>query len=217
MIRFYALPLSTYCTKVRIVLRIKGASFEELPPHDGHYSSDAYQRHMPPGTLPSIEVDGFKLFDSEAIVEYLEDIYPSPRMHSLDPEVRARQRAIAQFHNTRVEPAVRALFPLVKRRSAKDAQENLEELHAGFEQQLLKLKQVIAPDPFIGGSKPCLADCGFPATLRMGQDIFRFLGIQATLDSELVAWLEALEDHAIIGEEIGLNRRAIAKWLEGFS
>lgn len=217
MIRFYALPLSTYCTKVRIVLRIKGAPYEELPPHDGHYSSDAYQSHMPPGTLPSIEVDGFKLFDSEAIVEYLEDIYPSPGMRSPDPEVRARQRAIAQFHNTRVEPSVRALFPLVKSRSAKDVQEKLEGLHAGFEQQLLKLWQVIAPDPYIGGNKPCLADCGFPATLRMGQDIFRFLGIQTTLDSDMVTWLEALEGHAIIGEEVELNRRAIARWLEGFA
>ena len=54
MIRLYALPVSGYCTKVRIVLRIKDIPFEETPPLGGHYSSAAYQAHMPPGTMPSI-------------------------------------------------------------------------------------------------------------------------------------------------------------------
>ena len=215
MIRFNALPLSAYCTKVRIVLRIKRIPFEETPPPGGHYASAEYQTYMPPGTIPSVEHDGFKLFDSEAIVEYLEDVYPDPPMRAEDPRQRARQRAISQFHNTRVEPAVRVLFPLVKQGSEMPGEDGLGGLVDGFCRQLEKLEQIIDPAPYIGGAKPCLADCAFPATLRMGQDIFAHLGARVSLSPRLDAWLDALEDHAVIGDEVAANRAAIAGWLGG--
>ena len=138
MIRFYALPLSVYCTKVRIVLRIKRIPYQEILPPGGHYTSAAYQTYMPPGTIPSIEHDDFKLFDSEAIVEYLEDVYPNPPMRAEDSRQMARQRAISQFHNTRLEPAVRALFPWVKQGAEMAGEDRLSGLLDGFCQQLEK-------------------------------------------------------------------------------
>ncbi len=216
MIRLYALPLSAYCTKVRIVLRIKRIRYEEAPPPGGHYSSAEYQARMPPGTMPSIEHDGFKLFDSEAIVEYLEDVYPDPPMRAADPRQRARQRAISQFHNTRVEPAVRMLFPLVRQGPETPGEDRPGSLPDGFSRQLEKLEQIIEPAPYVGGAEPCLADCAFPATLRMGQDIFAHLGATISFGPRVDAWLDTLEGHAVIGDEVAANRAAIAGWLEGF-
>lgn len=214
MIRFYALPVSGYCTKVRIVLRIKGLAYTESPPIGGHYSSEAWQRAMPPGSIPALEHDGLKLFDSEAIVEYLEDICPTPAMRSADPALRARQRAIAQYHNTRLEPTVRALFPLVKSAAADTAA--LDNAAAAFHQALDKLLPVVEPDPFIGGETPCLADCGYPATLHMGVDILRHLGRQAELPRPYADWLAALDGHPVIAEEVAANRQAVAEWLAQF-
>ncbi len=217
MIRLYALPLSGYCTKVRIVLRIKEIPFEESLPPGGHYSSAEYQAYMPPGTLPSIEHDGFKLFDSEAIVEYLEDIHPAPSMRAMDPQYRAQQRAISQFHNTRLEPVVRSLFPLVKQAVTGETEAALHQAKENFLVQLGKLEQVIAPTPFIGGPTPCLADSGYPATLHMGRDIFSHLGVGISFSLMVEDWLGALDEHGIIGEEVRNNRAAIGHWLEGFS
>lgn len=216
MIRFFALPLSAYCTKVRIVLRIKRIPYEETPPPGGHYSSAEYQALMPPGTIPSIEVDGFKLFDSEAIVEYLEDTYPDPPMRAEDPRLRARQRAISQFHNTRVEPSVRVLFPLARQGPDMPGEDRLDGLLDGFCRQLEKLERIIEPAPYVGGAEPCLADCAFPATLRMGQDIFAHLGATVSFSPRLGRWLDTLEGHAVIGDEVAANRAAIADWLKGF-
>ena len=216
MIRLFALPLSGYCTKVRIVLRIKDIPFEESLPPGGHYSSAEYQAYMPPGTLPSIEHEGFKLFDSEAIVEYLEDIHPEPSMRARDPQHRAQQRAISQFHNTRLEPAVRSLFPIVKQPATGETEDALRRAKENFLTQMDKLEQVIAPGPFIGGSSPCLADSGYPATLRMGQDIFSHLGVELSFSPTFDGWLGALEAHKIIGEEVAKNRAAIGDWLDGF-
>lgn len=132
MMQLYALALSGYCAKVRIVLRLKNIAFEQVAPHGGHYSSAEYQRQMPPGSIPSIEHNGFKLFDSEAIVEYLEDLWQTPSMRAQDPQINARQSAITQFHNTRLEPAVRALFVHVKPSAAERDMDTIDNALAAF-------------------------------------------------------------------------------------
>ena len=215
-IKLYALPLSGYCAKVRIVLRIKGLPFEELPPLGGHYSSEAHQQHMPPGSIPCIGHGVFKLFDSEAIVEYLEDLSPEPAMRSQVVRHRAKQRALAQFHNTRVEPVVRGLFPLVKAGAENDDGGAIDAQLSALTLQLDKLCQVADFRPFIGGAAPCLADCGFPLTLRMAQDIFAHLDREAVFPEAIDVWLAACEGHKIMGEEIRLNRDAVAEWLSRF-
>ena len=216
MIRFYALPLSAYCTKVRIVLEKKQIPYEESEPHGGHYTSDSYRRHMPPGTIPAIEHNDLKLFDSEAIVEYLEDVFPDMPMRAIEPGQRARQRAIAQFHNTRLEPAVRALFPLVKCPAKERDNEEIRRAYNAFNETLEKLETIVAPAPFIGGNSPCLADCGYPATLRMGQDIFAALGVAVQFSDGIMYWMDALESDDVIGVEVKKNRQAIAEWMQSF-
>ena len=215
MLTFYALPLSTYCTKVRIVLRIKDIPYREVMPHGGHYSTDEYRQHMPPGTLPSMEQDGFKLFDSQAIIEYLEDKWPDPPMRAKNIEMRARQRAIAQFHNTRLEPAIRVLFPVIKAGGNHDPMFVDNALDA-FQMQLGKPATVIEPNPFLGQGTPCLADCGFPSTLRMAEDLFLSLGGEVRFGNKISEWLQALEQHSVIADEVGKNRAAIKLWLNQF-
>ena len=212
--KLYALPLSSYCSKVRIVLRIKNIAFEEVTPPGGHYSSDEYQAYMPPGSIPAIEQNEFKLFDSEAIVEYLEDTSKKPVMLALDFRERGRQRALAQFHNTALEPAVRGTFPLAKTVVDGVDQEKLEAVFQQFTHVVKKLETLIDPNPFLGGTSPCLADCGYPATLRMGEDIFAHLGKTVVFDGKICSWLQALEAHAIIGDEVRKNRAAIRTWLD---
>ncbi|MFT5113944.1 MAG: glutathione S-transferase [Parasphingorhabdus sp.] len=211
MIQFYALPLSSYCSKVRIVLRLKDIAFEEHPPHGGHYSNPAYKKFMPPGTIPAIDHNGFKLFDSDAIVEYLEDLYPEPALRVSDPQVRGYHRALSQFHTTRLEPQVRRLFPLVRSPNV----DLLNDVKQAFFYELDRLLEVLDPDPLVGGSRPCLVDCVYPTTLHMAEDVFAFLGQPINFPQSIVEWLEHLKQENIIGDEISKNRRAIAAWLEG--
>ena len=216
MLNFYALPVSTYCTKVRIVLRLKGIEFEEHPPLGGNYANEEWRAFMPPGSIPAIEHDGFKLFDSEAIVEYLDELVPEPPMRSTDLQIRARQRAFAQFHNTRLEPVVRKLFPLVKAHSNSSADDQPAQLQSEFSTQLVSLCKATDFDPYIGGSEITLADCGYPATIRMGQDILTGLAASVTLPGEVTRWLAALEQNPVIANEVAKNRQAVSQWLGQF-
>ena len=217
MIRLYGLPLSTYCTKVRIVLRIKGVDFEDLAPPGGHYTSAEYRDNFAPGTIPFLEHDSIRLFDSEAIVEYLEEVFPDPSLLGSDPASRANQRALSGFHTTRVEPRVRALFPLVKQAAGDNACDSINACAQQFQYELDRLDQVIDPQPFLGGQAPCLADCAYPSTIHMGMDILEFLGSPVEMSSQLTNWLVKLDQQPVIGEEVESNRAAIAKWIQSVS
>ena len=70
---FYAHPLSTYCAKVRIVLKLKSIDFKEHIPPGGSYNSNASHELVAAGSVPAIQDKSFVIHDSDAIVEYLED------------------------------------------------------------------------------------------------------------------------------------------------
>ena len=96
----YDLPISSYGCKTRIVLRHKNLNW-------------AYCQIIPAGTIPALDDGGFRLCDSEAIAEYINDIAPTPAMLPTDVKERAIARSISRFHDTRIEPLLRAYFSQV--------------------------------------------------------------------------------------------------------
>jgi len=70
MLSLYDLPISSYCCKIRIILRHKGLEWKSIPPPGG-YGSDAYCKLVPSGTIPALDHDGFIVGESDAISEYL--------------------------------------------------------------------------------------------------------------------------------------------------
>ena len=96
MITIYGLDLSVYCAKVRVVLRHKGLDWQQLPPPGG-YNTNAYKEVVPSGNLPTLVDGDLMLADSEAINEYLNEIYPEPPLLPNDPEARAKSVNIPGF------------------------------------------------------------------------------------------------------------------------
>ena len=79
MLTIYAIPISLYCAKLRILLRHKKIQWQELPPPGG-YGSAEYKSIVPSGNLPALVDGSLLLADSEAIAEYLNEKYPNPPM-----------------------------------------------------------------------------------------------------------------------------------------
>ena len=94
MLKLYAIPISLYCAKLRIVLRHKQLDWEEIPPPGG-YGSEEYKALVPAGNLPGLDHDGLMLGDSEAIAEYLNEAFPDPEMLRGTIEQRAKIRAFS--------------------------------------------------------------------------------------------------------------------------
>jgi glutathione S-transferase len=89
-------PLSTYSRRVRIALIEKGIQAElvELDMAKGAHRAPEYLALNPYGRVPTVDEDGLVLYESTAILEYLEATHPTPPLLPAD----ARGRALAAMH-----------------------------------------------------------------------------------------------------------------------
>ncbi len=207
----YGIAVSSYVAKVRLALRLKGVAFEEVPPPGG-YGSIAYRAIIAAGTVPAIVHDGFALSESSAILEYLEDSFPGTPLHPADIKLRATHRGIALYHDTKLEPAVRALFPLF---TNPPSPEKLAEFRLVYEERLEKLAELVNPSPFLGGASIALGECGYPATLMMGYRILKALGAPPKEPGVISRWRQAFERHTVAAENTAYCESALDAWIAG--
>ena len=87
---FYDYWRSSAAYRVRIALKLKGVDYETRPVdlvHDEH-RTEAYRAVNPQGLVPTLVIDGNRLTQSLAIINYLDIRYPSP---PLIPSVAAER------------------------------------------------------------------------------------------------------------------------------
>ena len=95
-ITVYGPDYSTYARSVRLALEEKGAAYR-LEPVDiltGKHHEPAYQARQPFGPVPAFEHDGFALYETGAIVRYVDDALPGPKLTPADIRARARMNQI---------------------------------------------------------------------------------------------------------------------------
>ena len=91
MLKFYHHPRSTYARRVMIAL------LEKHIPHEAVLVDMAAKEHKAPqflaknpyGRVPVIDDGGFVLYESTAILNYLETTHPTPALVPSDPKGRA--------------------------------------------------------------------------------------------------------------------------------
>jgi maleylacetoacetate isomerase len=83
--------------RVRIALNLKGVEFERVPIHllEGAQRGEAYRVRNPQGLVPTLEIDGQRLTQSLAIIDYLDATRPEPALLPDDPADAAHVRALA--------------------------------------------------------------------------------------------------------------------------
>ena len=97
--KLYDYGFSSAAYRVRIALNLKGIAYDrvdiDLIKDGGQQHSAAYKAINPQELIPSLETDGRVLGQSLAIIEYLDETYPEPRLLPTYPVERARVRQLA--------------------------------------------------------------------------------------------------------------------------
>lgn len=108
MFKLCGFALSNYHNKVKLALLEKGVPFEEeLVWAD---RSAALMDRSPLGKIPYCETEHGALFESQVIMEYIEDAYPEPALMPADPYQRAKQRELVTFIELHLELVAREIY-----------------------------------------------------------------------------------------------------------
>jgi maleylacetoacetate isomerase len=114
MIKMYGFWRSAASFRVRVAFNLKGLAFEEemIDIDAGVQYTPEYLALNPQAAVPSVVIDdGPPLTQSLAILEYLEETYPTPALLPADARGRARVRALALVwaadHHPLIVPRVR--------------------------------------------------------------------------------------------------------------
>ncbi|MEM9061683.1 MAG: glutathione S-transferase [Pseudomonadota bacterium] len=210
MLQLYAIPVSLYSAKTRILLRHKGLMWEEIAPPGG-YGSDEYKTVVASGNLPALRDGDLLIGDSEAIAEYLEERHPEPPALPWDPVARARVRERSRFHDTRLEPALRTLFPhLPGRPSAPEG--FVEARGVEINARLAQLAALIGADD-TAGLELTLAECGFPITFAWIDALAPIMGFEVRWPDFVTAYRRRIDTLAPVAEELDQYRPRLANFL----
>ena len=120
MIRLHDFPLSSASYRVRIALNLKGVAYERrnYVLRGGEQRGADYLAINPAGLVPCLEIDGLRLTQSLAIVEYLDSRFPEPRLIPQDPTLRARAQAMAPSRQAAGESKTSLTRPTSRARAA---------------------------------------------------------------------------------------------------
>jgi maleylacetoacetate isomerase/maleylpyruvate isomerase len=106
--KLYSFFRSSAAYRVRIALNLKGLQYEYVAKHlvrnGGEHKLADYLALNPQGFIPALEHDGALLTQSVAIIEYLEEAFPSPSLLPSRAIDRAAVRAMSQLIACDIHP-----------------------------------------------------------------------------------------------------------------
>lgn len=165
--KLYDYGFSSAAYRTRIALNLKGLDYErvtiDLIKDGGQQHSASYKAVNPQELIPSLETDGAVIGQSLAIIEYLDEIYPEPRLLPTYPLARAKVRQIAYAIACDIHPinnlsARQLLIKMGHREEEIFAKWYSHWIHKGF----TALETLLSGSPDTGrycyGETPSLAD-----------------------------------------------------------
>jgi glutathione S-transferase len=157
----YGAHYSTYTRSVLLALAEKGVaySFTEVdvftagPPPD-------YLERQPFGRIPALEHDGFRLYETSAILRYVDEAFPGPALQPDDPRKRAQMSQVLGILDSYAYRAM--VWDIYLERSEHPGQSADEaKIHAGVATSATCLRAIDAlmdDGPYLAGDALTLAD-----------------------------------------------------------
>ena len=154
-------PLSSASFRVRIVLNLKGLTYEKrnYVLRAGEQRAPDYLALNPAGFVPALESDGVVLGQSLAIIDWLDTIAPEPRMVPTDPLARARAMEMALTIACDIHPInnLRVLRYLEQEMGQEKDAVDAWYRH-WVEEGFATLEKLLPDAPFAGGEAPDIVD-----------------------------------------------------------
>src|SRR5215468_7149495 len=86
----HSIPGSPFGRAVLATLEEKAAAYRLAPVAPGMLKTEPHISRHPFGRVPVLEHDGFMLYETQAILRFLDRVLPNPRLTPADPKAAAR-------------------------------------------------------------------------------------------------------------------------------
>ena len=191
MVKLYTHPFSTYARRVDLALHEKSVQWERVTVDmaKGAHRQPDYLELNPYGRVPSIDDDGCVLYESTAILGYIESKHPTPALAPTGLEEKATMWMHVKLCDLQFSrPTGTIIFPKRFIPEAKWRKEDMAKASATIQEHLNILEPRMEGKRFIVGDELSLADlCYLP-----------FLQFLPILDVEIPPnidrWSQALFD-----------------------
>ncbi|XP_034714161.1 maleylacetoacetate isomerase isoform X2 [Etheostoma cragini] len=94
--------------RVRIAFALKGIEYDQAPVNlikdGGQQLTEQYKALNPMQQVPAVEIDGIILSQSLAVIQYIDETRPGPRLLPADPKKRAQVRMISDVIASGIQP-----------------------------------------------------------------------------------------------------------------
>ncbi len=164
--KLYGYWRSSAAYRVRIAVGLKGLEVEHVYVDlaRGEQQSEEYGRLNPQRIVPTLVDDEVVVAQSLAIIEYLEEKFPEPRLLPTQPAERARVRSLAQIVACEMHPVntIRLHGYLEKKMGVDEEHRKIwyrDWIARGFAALEARLASEAGTGRFCHGDSPGMADC----------------------------------------------------------
>lgn len=154
---------SPFVRSVRMALEEKGQPYRLQFMKPGDQRGEDYVRRQPFGRVPAIEHGDFGLYETQAILRYVDAVFPSPALQPRDPRATARMDQIIGINDWYLFPQATAVIAF--QRIVGPALMGLtpdEEVIAAAAPKattcIVELDRLLGDAPFLAGDELSLAD-----------------------------------------------------------
>ncbi len=205
--KLYSVPLSPFAARVRLSIYRKGLNIEIVPPPESGIKSAAYLALNPMGQIPLLLLDsGAAIPESATILEYLEDVFPTPSLRPIDPLALAHARLFLRLPDFHLRPSIFTL------RGMRDpANRNDEVVKTQFEaidRGLSYLDRYLSGDIWAVGDRPSIADCALVPILNVVNVLISNFG-----QPDLIGKYQKLDTYWQAAKTDEINTKVIAEQL----
>lgn len=168
MIKLYTFPASSNSRKVRIALLEKGLEFERVNVDlaKREHKNPEYLKIHPLGQVPALDDEGFVVYDSTIINEYLEDEYPYPSLLPSDSEGRARARLMEDLRDSQFNPLCVQIMREQRKPEGERDPKVIENGKAEMQKHFERIEKALEEREYLAGPFS-LADIAFMPNIDM--------------------------------------------------
>jgi glutathione S-transferase len=192
----HGIPGSPYVRMPLLACEEKGAPYRLEAMAFGTTKSPEHLARQPFGRIPAMEHDGFRLYEAQAIIRYIDQVFDGPSLTPADPKAQARMNQVMGIMDWYAMPAItsgigfnRVIKPII---GLPPDEAVVAAAVAPATTCVRALEEILGSKPYFAGDRVSLADLMAVAHLDFFPETPE--GAQILAGSPLLAWLDRMAE-----------------------